>query len=96
MVHLTPLEAVPSEGLNVGYWVRWGDVKGLNLPQYKVAVVGPNAHGSSNSANTIFVVRQPTEGQFQFRGIANMQGAKEYVPTRPITEAEAFVVTEKQ
>ncbi len=64
MVHLTPLEAVPSEGLNVGYWVRWGDVKGLNLPQYKVAVVGPNAHGSSNSANTILLLGSRPKGSF--------------------------------
>lgn len=96
MVHLTPLEAVPGEGLSTGHWVQWGEVKTLDLAQYKVGVVGVNAQGSLPSANTMFVVRQAPEGLFQYRGIANMQGAKEYYPTRPVTaaEAEAFVITE--
>ena len=76
-----------------GYWVRWGDVKGLNLQQYRVNVVGALAEGGDAKASTMFVVRDPGN-RFTLRGIANWLGIEEYVPNEAITDAEGFLISE--
>ena len=85
MIHLSPqTPETLAPGVTQGYWVRFGDVKHLTLPQYRNSVVGPGAPGSSPNANTL-AIRLDATGEtpggtplFQPRGAPNFAGITEY------------------
>jgi hypothetical protein len=95
MIHLSPSDpSTLAAGVTMGYWVRFGDVKHLNLAQFKIGVIGDLAAGGQKSATT-FAIKMPASENamiFDSRGAKNFAGVEEFVSKTPVQPDPITVV----
>jgi hypothetical protein len=83
MIHLTDAAAAELRPgvLADSYWVRFGDVKHLTIPQYKGNVVMPLAPAHGTDARLFAIVEKPDSKVFK---PDVHRGPQEYTNSKPV------------